>query len=130
MVAIAIARQVFNSTNVDIQFSAEELSLELNLLPHSNGSNLYVDQFALKHGFQMFRTSVIANGITPVPMFHEEKYLTTYFHLGGSKRSTEENFTSVLLFDPSKVKYTFNYFSSLNMGKLVMPLEVKEVRNL
>ena len=72
MVAIAIFRHIVDSTNVNVQFSAEELSLVLNLLPHSNGPNFYVEQFALKHGFQMLRTSLIANGITPVPMFHEE----------------------------------------------------------
>ena len=46
MVAITIVRHIVDSTNVNVQFSAEELSLVLNLLPHSNGPNFYVEQFA------------------------------------------------------------------------------------
>ena len=73
MVAIAIVRHIVDSSNVDVQFSAENLSAELNLLPYSNNPNLYIDQLALKHGFQRFRTSLTSNGITNFPMFNEEK---------------------------------------------------------
>ena len=39
MVAIAIVRHIVDSSNLDVKFSAEGLSAELNILPHSNDPN-------------------------------------------------------------------------------------------
>ena len=94
MVAIAIVRHIVDSSSVDVKFSAEDLSAELNILPHSNGPNLYVDQLALKHGFQRFRTFLTSRGITNFPVFNEDKYLKVYFTLERSNRSTEVKFST------------------------------------
>ena len=94
MVAIATVRHIVDSSNVDIQFSAEDLSGELNILPYSNGPNLYIDHLALKHGFQRFRTFLTSHGIANFAVFNEDKYLKAYFNLDGSNRSTEVKFST------------------------------------
>ena len=83
MVATAIVRHIVDCSNVDVQFSAEDLSIELKILPHSNDTNLYIDQLALKHGFHLFRTFLTSNGITNVPMVIEDKFLKSYSTLQG-----------------------------------------------
>ena len=51
MVAIALSRHRVDSDNIGIQYSAEELSSQLNLLPYSEGPNFNVNPLALKQGF-------------------------------------------------------------------------------
>ena len=54
MLAIVLARHAVDADNVDIQWSAEDLSINMNKLRWGNTANFGVDYVALKHGMQLF----------------------------------------------------------------------------
>jgi hypothetical protein len=94
MVAIALHRHQVDKDNFGTQFSAENLSEELNLQPYSKGTNFNVYSLGLKHGFQQFGAYFKNVGITPVPMFSEILYLEAFFQLESCLRSTEVIFST------------------------------------
>ena len=94
MVAIALSRHRVDNDNIDNQYSAEELSSQLNLLPYSDGPNFNVDSLALKHGFQLFGGYLRKRGIVLIPMYEKEKYLVALFERESSQRSTEIKFST------------------------------------
>ena len=94
MVAIALSRHRVDSDNIGIQYSAEELSSQLNLLPYSDGPNFNVNSLALKHGFQLFSGYLRKIGIDLIPMYEKDKYLVALFELESCQRSTEIKFST------------------------------------
>ena len=94
MVAIALSRHSVDNSNIDIQYSAEQLTSELNLLPYSDGPNFNVNPLALKHGFQLFGVYLRNQGIVLIPMYQKEKYLVPFFELESCQRSTEIRFST------------------------------------
>ena len=94
MVAIALSRHRVDNENIDNQYSAEELSSQLNLLPYSDGPNFNVNSLALKHGFQLFGGYLRKRGIVLIPMYQKEKYLVALFELESCQRSTEIKFST------------------------------------
>ena len=94
MVAIALSRHSVDKSDIRIQYSAEELSSQLNLLPYSEGPNFNVNPLALKHGFQLFSVYLRNQGIVLIPMYQKEKYLVPFFELESCQRSTEIKFST------------------------------------
>jgi hypothetical protein len=94
MVAIALYRHRVDVENIGTQFSAEDLTVELNLLPFTKGPNFNVNSLGLKHGFQMFGAYLKNVGITTIPMFAEDLYLAAFFQLESCQRSTEIKFNT------------------------------------
>ena len=68
MVAIVLVRHVVDPSNQRYQWSAEELSSSLNLLPYATSVNLRVHSLALKHGMCLFSRSLASRGHTNVLM--------------------------------------------------------------
>ena len=94
MVAIALARHVVNDANLRVQFTAEQLASELNILPYANGPNFNVNPLALKHGFQLFHAYLWKIGLSIIDSYHVDKFLVEFFDLRGKNRSAEVIFSS------------------------------------
>jgi hypothetical protein len=94
MVPIALYRHRADNGNIGTKFSAENLSVELNLLSFSEGPTFNLNPFGLKHGFQKFCAYLKNFGIITIPMFAEELYLAAFFRLESCQRSTEFRFST------------------------------------
>jgi hypothetical protein len=94
LVPIALYRHRVDNGNIGTKFSAENLSVELNLLSFSEGPNFILNPFGLKHGFQKFCAYLKNFGIITIPMFAEELYLAAFFRLESCQRSTEFRFST------------------------------------
>ena len=94
MVAIVLIRLVINEENVGHQYTAEELSNIVNILPHSKSANFYVNSVALKHGLSLFKREISKRGINVIEVYKEERGLTKYFNFEANRRSIELKFES------------------------------------
>lgn len=68
MVAILLARHEVNSNNSEKQWSAAEISQELNKLPYGATTNFHVDTDALQHGLSIFQRQLRSRGFLAVTM--------------------------------------------------------------
>ena len=94
MVAIVLVRLVINEEDVGHQYTAEELSNIVNILPHSKSANFYVNSVALKHGLSLFKREISKRGINVIEVYKEERGLTKYFNFEANRRSIELKFES------------------------------------
>lgn len=94
MVAIVLVRLVVIKEEIGIQFTAEELSKILNLLPHSRSANFYVNSVALKHGMCLFKREIAKKGINTIEVYKEERGLIKFHNLEPNRRSIELKFES------------------------------------
>ena len=95
MVAIVLVRHVVDSSNHRCQWSAEELSESLNLLPYAKSANFYVHSLGLKHGMHIFSRCLTSKGHTIVLMKSANKVRTKYFTLEAFLSSHEIIFQSL-----------------------------------
>ena len=72
MMSITLATHMVDASNVNVQWSAGQLSVFLNSKsPLSKSPNFYIDSIALMHGFLLFRRDLVRRGISII-----EKYLS------------------------------------------------------
>jgi hypothetical protein len=82
VVAIAIATQTVDVSNVNLQWSAFQLEQSLNSTTLCNNPDYYIDGLALSHGFLMFAKNLVRRGINVVEIFQEEKCVPCYHDCG------------------------------------------------
>ena len=92
MVAIMIARHTVNNSNLSIQWSAEELSENLNLLTHTQSANFFVHPHALKHGLTIFQKQINKRGMLAIPDATLSKAIPEFFDQHSILRSVEVRF--------------------------------------
>ena len=89
IVSIIIATHTVDANNVNIQWSAGQLSVLLNSRsPLSKSPNFYIDSIALMHGF-LFRRDLVRNGISVIEMYQGDKAVPVYHHLKYSRMSLD-----------------------------------------
>ena len=100
MVSIALATHKVDANNVNIQWSAGQLSVALNMLSAFSASpNFYIDPVALMHGFLLFRRELTRRGIFVIDVYREDKAVPIFHHLKHSRTSLDVKFSSY--FTPS-----------------------------
>lgn len=92
MVAIVLIRLVIGKEDIGIQFTAEELTSIVNILPHSRSANFYVNSVALKHGLSLFKREISKRGMNTIEIYKEERGVTKYFNFEANRRSIELKF--------------------------------------
>ena len=92
MVAIMIARHTVNNFNLRIQWSAEELSENLNSLTHTQSANFFVHPHALKHGLTIFQKQINKRGMLAIPDATLSKAVPEFFDQNSILRSVEVRF--------------------------------------
>ena len=115
MLAIVLARHAVDADNVDIQWSAEDLSININKLRWGNTANFGVDYVALKHGMQLFSAGLRRRSVTRITMFHGDKSIPPFFSLDGHRRSIEVKFSA--------------YHTPLALGDVKLLIAIREIRD-
>ena len=92
MVGILLARHEVNKSNSEKQWSAAEISQELNNLPYAATANFHVDSDALQHGMNIFQRQFRNRGVLTVKMGSETIGVQDFFDLVGATRMIELKF--------------------------------------
>jgi hypothetical protein len=92
MVAILLARHEVNNNNSEKQWSAAEISEELNNLPYSETTNFHVDTDALQHGMSIFQRQLRSRGLLAVTMCSDALGVRDFYDLVGATRMIEIKF--------------------------------------
>ena len=69
MLAIVLVRHTVDKDNVNEQWSAEQLSIEMNKMQWGNSANFGVNYLALKHGMNLFSSELERRGATCITLF-------------------------------------------------------------
>ena len=102
MVAIFLARHEVNKNNTDKQWSAVEISQELNNLPYAATANFRIDSDALQHGMNIFQRQFRNRGILAVTMGSNTNGLRDFYDLVGATRMIEIKFLGYQKEEPPK----------------------------
>ena len=82
MMSITLATHMVDASNVNIQWSAGQLSVLLNSQsPLSKSPNFYIDSIALMHGFLLIRRDLVRRGISIIEMYQKDKFIPVCHHL-------------------------------------------------
>jgi hypothetical protein len=92
MVAILLARHEVNNNNSEKQWSAAEISEELNNLPYSETTNFHVDTDALQHGMSIFQRQLRRRGLLAVTICSDALGVRDFYDLVGATRMIEIKF--------------------------------------
>ena len=115
MVSIILATHKVDASNVNIQWSAGQLSILLNSQsPFSRSPNFYIDSIALMHGFLLFRRDLMRRCITIIEIYQEDKVIPVFHHLKYSRMSLEIKFSAYLTPPVSEADLLSTIISSRN----------------
>ena len=89
MLAIVLVRHTVDKDNVNEQWSAKQLSIEMVKMQWGNSAYFGVDLLALKHRMNLFSSELKRRGASCITRFQQEKSLIPFFSLEGNHRSTE-----------------------------------------
>ena len=115
MLAIVLARHAVDADNVDQQWSADDLSVNMNKLRWGNTANFGVDYVALKHGMQLFSAGLRRRSVMRITMFHGDKSIPPFFSLDGHRRSVEIKFSS--------------YYTPPAQGDVELLIAIRDIRD-